>query len=162
MKHNRLIFWFFLLVFIGPWASAHVIYVMRDKFTFKTLETGTLLSPPIQAQSLPFFDATWLGKWQIVYIEPINCNAGCQTLMSMLTKIHAALGKEKYRVQYQIISTRETELVPPNILAPDNIALIDPRGWLIMHYPSHSDPHGILKDLRRLLMYSHDGQSNSI
>lgn len=151
-KYCRLTPWLLFLVFFGPWLTAQVIYAKRDQLTFKTLEKGTLVSPAIQARSLPFYDQAWLGKWQIVYMEDSNAHTKTD-IEPMLKQLHTALGKEKHRVTYQIISVQSISLRPP--LAPGEIALIDPRGWLMMHYPPDPDPIGMLKDIRRLLRYSH-------
>lgn len=161
-KYNRLTPWVLLLVFVGPWITAQIIYAKRDQLAFKTIETGILLSPPIQAQSLPFYDSSWLGKWQIVYMntentDATNNNVSYKAIVPMLNQLHAALGKEKYRVAYQIISAQYASSQNASVLAPGEIAIIDPRGWLIMHYPPNPDPIGILKDIRKLLRYSHGG-----
>lgn len=150
-RYNRLTPWLLLLVFIGPWVTAQIIYAKRDHLTFKTTQTGTLLSPPVQAQSLPFYDSTWLGKWQIVYMNTKQADMTTD-IIPMLKQLHLALGKDQHRVAYHIISAQNS-----SVLAPGEIAIIDPRGWLIMHYPPNPDPIGILKDIRKLLRYSHGG-----
>jgi hypothetical protein len=165
LKYNRLTPWLLLLVFFGPWLTAHVIYAKRDQFDFKTIETGIFLSPPIQAQSLSFYDSAWLGKWQIIYMNEVNNdnknnNVNHNTIAPILNQLHRALGKEKHRVAYQIIpaqysSLQKTSLQHASLLAPGKIILIDPHGWLIMHYPPGSNPIDVLKDMRRLLKYSH-------
>lgn len=146
-KYLRLTPWLLLLVFVGPWLTAQIIYAKRDQLTFKTIETGTLLSPPIKAESLPYYNANWLGKWQLVYIGTENK----PEMLAMLKQIREALGKEKHRVSYQLITT------PAQSTLTDNTALllIDPRGWVIMRYPANPNPIGVLKDFRRLLRYSH-------
>ena len=152
-KHNKFITSALILVFILPLVAAHLLYATRDHFTFKTTESGKLFSPPIHVQSFPFFNNTFLGKWQIIYISSIPCNASCQTMMSTLEKIHSALGKEKYRVEYRMV------MAPKNmqILPEGDIAIVDPQGWLIMHYPVQSDLKGLLRDMRQLLRLSHVG-----
>lgn len=150
-KYHRLTPWLLCLVFFIPWMSAQVIYAMRDRLQFNTVQTGTLLSPPVQAQSLPFYDSAWLGKWQIVYINTQEATVNAQ-ILPMLKQLHLALGKEQHRVAYQIIPTQKCSL-----LTAGEIAIIDPQGWLMMQYPPNSNPIGILKDIRKLLRYSHGG-----
>lgn len=149
--YKRLTPWLLLLVFIGPWVTAQIIYAKRDQLTFHTTETGTLLSPPVQAQSLPFYDSAWLEKWQIVYMSTEKTDKNTE-IVPMLKQLHLALGKDQHRIAYQIISTQNS-----SVLEPGEIAIIDPRGWLMMRYPSNPDPIGILKDIRKLLRYSHGG-----
>ncbi len=151
-QKSRATGWILLLVFIGPWVTAHVVYALREQFSFNTVEKGELLSPPIQAQSLPFFDAAWLGKWQILYFTPAECDASCQTLMPKLKQLHRALAKDQHRVEYRSIQTSGTPL-----LNATDIAIVDPNGWIMMRYSADIDPQLILKDLRRLLKYSHVG-----
>ncbi len=38
--------------------------------------------------------------------------------------------------------------------AGQRIALIDPRGNLMMRFPQNTDPKGVVKDLQKLLKYS--------
>lgn len=146
-QYHRLTPWLLLLVFVGPWLTAQIIYAKRDQLTFKTVETGTLLSPPIEAKSLPYYDANWLGKWQLIYIGTDNK----PEMLAMLKQLKEALGKEQHRVAYQIISAQSTAIQDASLF------IIDPRGWLILQYPANPNPIGVLKDLRRLLRYSHGG-----
>ncbi len=150
-KYHWLTPWLLLLVFFGPWLAAQLIYAKREQLTFQTLEKGILVSPAIPVQSLAFYDSAWLGKWQIIYMDaqnlPIKTN-----IEPLLKQLHCALGKEKHRVSYQIITTKDTSL---QYLAPGEIALIDPHGWLMMRYLPNADPVDMLKDIRRLLRHSH-------
>ncbi len=150
-RYHRLTPWLLFLVFFGPWLTAQIIYAKREQLTFKTLERGMLVSPAIQVQSLPFYDSAWLGKWQIVYLSTENPDENTK-ITPVLNQILKAVGKEKHRVAYQIISAQN---ISSQYLTPGEIALIDPRGWLVMHYRPNADPIGILKDIRRLLRYSH-------
>jgi len=151
-KRHRLSTGFLIAIFMGPLVAAHVLYAWRDNLNFKTTQTGTFLSPPLSAQSLPFFDTTFLGKWQLIYLRPKTCDTPCQNLMASLPQIHMALGKEKHRVKYRTLSANVD--LP---LKVGEIAIIDPQGWIIMHYPANSDLKGLLRDLRQLLRLSHVG-----
>jgi len=151
-KKNKITPWILIFVFAGPLVTAQLLYIFRDHFHFSTLETGTLLSPPLSVQTLPGFEAAFLGKWQLIYIRPEPCDTQCESLTPPLKQIHLAVGKENYRVEYRSLSAQD---IP--VLKPGDIALIDPAGWLIMQYPQHANPRGIVKDLRRLLGISHAG-----
>ena len=106
------------------------------------------------------FFGHWLTE-QLIYMAPQNDHD--TDVIPMLNQLHKALGKDKHRVAYQIIATKGALKQHPSakevfnlvLLAPGEIALIDPRGWLMMHYPANPDPIGMLKDIRRLLRYSH-------
>lgn len=153
VRHNKLTVAFLVLIFVGPIVVAHALYHFRTHIHFNTLEKGQLFSPPLPATSLPFFNASFLGKWQLIHISNENCQPDCQA-PEILDRIHRAIGKEKHRVEYRSVS-----LLPESssALTPGSINIIDPKGWLIMHYPSPVDPQGILKDIKRLLRFSHAG-----
>ncbi len=151
-KHNKITLWLLMLVFVGPSLIAATLYLYREHLQFKTVEKGQILSPPIDSQTLPFFKTEYLGKWQLIYVSPTKCDTQCETSLATLKQIQTATGKEQPRVEYRGIPA---PLIP--ILKPGDIAIIDPRGWLMMQYPSPADPLGILKDLKRLLRLSHVG-----
>jgi len=144
--------WILVLLFALPIVAAQGLYFFRDHFSFNTVETGTLLSPPLATETFSFFDPTTTGKWQLVYIQPNTCDRQCQSTLTDLKRIHAALGKESHRILCRTIPNPELPL-----LAPGALAVIDPQGWLILHYASSHRPMGIIKDLQRLLKLSHAG-----
>lgn len=154
----RKIGYLLVLVFVGPLLAAQLLYAFRNHFTFNTLETGTLLSPPISAQTLPGFEKAFLGKWQLIYLKPQSCDLHCQNTSPPLEQIHRALGKEKNRVEYRSIAFQNPSGAEkkPTLQSGDCI-LIDPAGWLMMQYSPEANPRGIVKDLRRLLSLSHAG-----
>jgi hypothetical protein len=141
-----------ILVFALPFVAAQSLYWFRDSISLKTLETGTLLTPPLQTQVFSFFDPNTRGKWQLIYIKPTVCDANCTLALSNLNRIHAALGKDRPRLVCRTLS--QTDL---SSLSPGELAVIDPQGWLILQYAAHSRPMGIIKDLQRLLKFSHVG-----
>lgn len=146
-RQNRLTPYFLVLVFVGPVLAATVLYLLRDTVHFKTTQSGELLSPPIDSKMLSFFDPALLGKWQFIYVGSKTCDKACEITLSSLNIIQTALGKEKYRVQIRTVFSGD---LPSHILQ-DGIGIIDPKGWLMMYYPPHSDFKGILRDMRRLL-----------
>jgi len=141
-----------ILLFALPFVAAQGLYWFRDNLSLKTLETGTLLTPPLQTQAFSFFDPSTTGKWQLIYIKPPVCDANCTQTLLDINRIHAALGKDRPRLVCRTLS--QTDL--PS-LSPGELAVIDPQGWLILQYAVHSRPMGIIKDLQRLLKFSHVG-----
>ncbi len=152
IKANKVTAWILVLLFALPFTGAHLLYIYQDHFTFRTLETGQLLTPPIQTEALPFYDSSLLGKWQLIYVSPSQCDTSCQTSVDDLNRLHLALGKEYARVTHRSIPATQ---VPP--LSSGEMAIIDPQGWLILRYPPQTQLKGILKDLERLLRFSHLG-----
>jgi len=151
-KHNLWVLYFLIFLFVGPIIAAHLLYAFKDHFNFKTMHTGQLLSPAVSPDSLPFFKTSFLGKWQLLYLGHTHCEPECK-IPTVLDKIYLALGKEKHRVAYHSVPFQKTS----SPLTPGSIIVLDPRGWLILQYPSNSDPKGIVKDIRRLLRVSHGG-----
>jgi len=141
-----------MLLFALPLVAAQGLYWFRDSIPLKTLETGTLLTPPLQTNILSFFDPTTKGKWQLIYIKPAVCDANCTQALSDINRIHASLGKDRPRLVCHTLSQTDLPL-----LSPGELAVIDPQGWLILQYAVHSRPMGIIKDLQRLLKFSHVG-----
>lgn len=152
IQWNAFIPWILVLLFALPFLGSYALYTLRHHFIFNTLEAGQLLSPPIQTQHLPFFEATLLGKWQLIYIQPDLCEVNCKSSISNLNAIYLSLGKESQRVKQRTVPATQFHL-----LKPGEMALIDPQGWLILRYSPTADPKGILKDLQRLLRFSHVG-----
>ena len=50
--------------------------------------------------------------------------------------------------------TRQFDVRSTSSRAQSGVYLVDPLGNLIMRYPAHADPDGMLDDLTRLLRYS--------
>lgn len=142
-----------LLIFLGPLFGAYCLFYFQDKIDFKSMCHGTLISPPLQSEILSLHEKKLLGKWQMVFVIPDICDDTCKQSQQMLHSIQLALGKEKSRVETRHI---------PMAFAPMNfekqgLFIIDPKGWVILHYPSLSNPKGVLKDMERLLRYSQIG-----
>jgi len=151
-KQNKLSAYILIIVFVGPLIVAYVLFALRNTLHFKTIQTGTLISPPVASATLSFFDPKYLGKWQIVYLSPAVCDMDCQTFKTSLEKIHFALGKERHRVKNRSFSGTST-----TPFKTGDILMIDPQGWLIMQYPPSADLKGLLRDVRQLLRLSHAG-----
>lgn len=139
-----------LLTFIIPIAVAYCLYGLKHPLHFKTTENGALLSPPILATTLPFFKSDFLGKWQLIYVAPSADNHLKHPMPAHFLQINAALGKEKTKIDYQVVCSHTIPL-----LKEGQVAIMDPNGWLMMHYPPNTYPPKILKDIRRLLKKNH-------
>lgn len=155
-----------VLLFIVPFLLASMLYGFRHSLTFKIRPKGILLDPPVLATSLPFLTDLELepGKWQLIYIAPKICNAECNQQLKVLKNIHISLGKDQDRLILKKLN--HSTLSKHNISSrssfsrANSVVIIDPKGWVMMHYPNtilNQSPKGILEDLRRLLKYSHTG-----
>lgn len=137
-----------------PFLSAHFLYAFRHMFSLNTVQHGEFLLPPLDSTTLGLPNSTHSGKWQLIYIRSKNGGTHCDEQWQTLKNVHIALGKEQSRVVYHsLTSTQTTSLWQEN-----SIWIVDPRGWVIMHYPPPiKNAKGILEDMRRLLRFSHVG-----
>lgn len=153
-KGGQLTALFLLLIFMGPLIAAHVMFAYRDKIHFKTTQIGTLCSPAISTQNLAFAKTSTasLGKWQLIYISNDATETAVEDspMWPILKQIHLALGKEKHRVRVNIVDSKD---IP--VLKAGQLAIIDPKGFIVLYYSEDCHPPGILKDLRQLLRVSH-------
>jgi hypothetical protein len=155
---------------------------------------GDLIDPPrplhfppmLTWQNKPFSETELRGKWSLLYVAPTPCSEQCVAQIYLIRQIHAALGKEKGRVQRILLTAKNPEGVwldaiqrdyPELIIlvrpleaatqiaaqlavpgkAGSGIYLIDPQGNAMMHYAPGVSPGGLHKDLLQLLKYSWAG-----
>lgn len=118
-------------VFVMPALAAAYVLLFTDCKDLTTVQHGDLIRP-----AQPAIAGTYApNKWNILYSDANDAN--------ILNNLQIALGKERDRVT--IVQSAEQA----------GVMLIDPNGMYIMHYPQPVDMRGLLKDLRRLLKYSH-------
>lgn len=155
------------LIFVLPFFLGSLLFIFRDDFSFHTTTQGELLSPDLAHKVLGGSADTFLGKWNLVYFSPSDCDATCQEKKKILTNIHLALGKDGPRVRLQSLpyeslmnDTNKMNAIKGSIqgTSEGSILIIDPRGWLVLHYPpSKFYAKAVLDDLRRLLRFSYVG-----
>lgn len=175
-----------LIISILPLIASWFLYHNHRLFQLKTLNHGTLVSPPLTSQDLAM-NQNSPKKWQIVYMPNHCCNADCEKKMFTLHQLRKALGKDRDRVnltlavdqtcplrdshdfqellltseQYQhwqkAFQQRDTKFRLQNDVVTNKIYLIDPIGNLFMYYSDITDPMNILKDLNKVLEVSQIG-----
>lgn len=155
-----------MLVFLAPWVYAHIAFHFPKTFPVKTIEHGMLLKNPIPLENLGITEGEFKGRWQFLYLSPKRCEKACLQQLNLLNNIHIALGKDQSRVNlrlvpmHQIKSTRiANKSGLKNGIEAGSLWIIDPNGFLIMHYPAKTlesslAAKGILDDARRLVRYS--------
>jgi hypothetical protein len=146
-----------MLLFITPFLTAYFILQDIDPLKLRTVQHGEFLfDTDIQFDLLQDFDGTILqsenlsNKWRVIYLQPQPCDAQCTAAKKVLRNVHAALGKDRTRVIFA-----SGQMFNGNLDANPNILIIDPLGHCVMYYTAQHKPSGLLKDLRRLLKYSH-------
>ncbi len=133
-------------VFLAPAVGAGYLLFFGQKINFNSSQYGTLIQHPPHIGLV-----TADQKWHVVYVTPEICNDDCEQQKLKLHKVHTALGAESHRVN--IITLNKHQL--PLEIATNSVLIVNPRGLYIMHYEASSDHMGLLKDLRKLLKYSH-------
>lgn len=121
-----------IVVFISPALGSYYILYVSGKVHAPTKQHGILQQPatPVGLNSIiP-------EKWNVLYSDQAN--------KPSFTKLHIALGANQDRV-----------VISQDTLSASGAMIVDPQGMYILHYPEPLDMSGMLKDLRRLLKYSH-------
>ena len=140
---------------------------------------GTLLQPPVDLRQSPPRRAdggpyAWnpaARTWRILAAAPESgCGADCAQVLAQLDKVWRLFGHNADRVQVLWLGALPAaapplpELVPlqedaalraalPQAAAPSGVSLyvVDPNGFVILHYPPGADPAGLREDVARLL-----------
>lgn len=163
---NKGTFWLVWGVGFIPMALAMVMYFGQVGIPQAKTNHGDLLSPGEELKDWEIEDAAgeqWVygGDWQLL-LTYNTCNAACDSWKEVLPNLHLALGKERDRVQWHMVSglppVDNRMLVSEHIEAiGEGIWVADPLGNLVMRYPLEQAPRGLLKDLKRLLKLSKIG-----
>lgn len=176
-NRNRLLL---VLVVVMFFASFGIAYVMRmgGWEPSQTRNFGELLSPPGDLRELTLVRADgqphpWRPldrNWRVLVVAPEGCGEYCTTLTDHLQRVWHGLGRKAAHLEVLWVgelpqdATVFRALTPmqpsdallaalPDAAAPGNVPvwLVDPSGFLVMHYPHGADPSGIRRDLSRLL-----------
>lgn len=127
------------------------------------------------------------GKWTLVYVGSGDCDARCREALTLMRQTRLALNDDMTRVQRLFLVTKEccddaylgaehagllialldddaksvesvfADATPEPLAEAGRIYIVDPLGNLMMSYPRDAEPKGLLKDLKKLLKFSHIG-----
>ncbi|NNM14639.1 MAG: hypothetical protein HKO58_09950 [Gammaproteobacteria bacterium] len=185
-KRGRRLFLLMFVIFFGPFLLAALAknfgwFVQQD-----TVNYGTLLEPSVQVtdaslQSSRNDQAVQLReKWSLVVSLPAGCADECIKTLREIEAIHLLLNRDIQRVQLLLIDDMDVEVgvythelqnnpaleivrkefsqaVPHDAHGLQGTYLVDPKGFLVMHYPQILESKKLQKDLKRLLKYSRIG-----
>lgn len=140
---------------------------------------GELLQPPVDAGGLDLVleaDARWQWKnrenrWTALVRVPADCRQACWDRVAMLPRVRQSLGRhaprlplllveatvpdaQRARLRPLVAAAASSALPAPLRREPKALPelwLVDPHGYLILHYPEGFDPNRLRKDLGRLL-----------
>ena len=122
-----------------------------------TRNYGELLKPAVQLpEGLRPVEAE-IGQWALVHFYREDCGE-CEELNEALGRVRESLGRhqEKLYAGAQRINSWPDAL--PELDQAHWLYVVDPNGFLVLHYERDADLSGIRKDLDRLLKYSKVGE----
>lgn len=121
------------------------------------------------------------GHWTLVAVDAGGCGPDCEKKLWKIRQVRRTQGKEMGRVERvwliddgqtpaaRMVSEHEgmwfvtggTDAAVRALPAPksprDHIYLVDPLGNVMLRFPPHAEPKGMVKDITRLLKYSRVG-----
>lgn len=184
-----LLFLLFAAPFILAWLAFH--FWKPSSFTNK----GMLLNPVVQLADTPtrmeaagVSTKKWSelealnGKWVLLHVGDLPCDAACEARLVDMRQVHAALGKNQPRVQRAFIvrrgaldpafAARVPDLIwiggpevnaalakalPEGQPVGELLFIVDPLGNVMMRHGPGADLKGVVKDMERLLKASRIG-----
>ena len=116
---NRLPLILVSAIFILPVVIAWIWFFSGAASGNKTVNNGTLITPPLQLSQLKLMQANGSpyaakqlnGKWILMYLSPTPCEKRCQTTLYNMRQIRRATGKEMMRIQRVILTFQDN---PPD------------------------------------------------
>lgn len=130
------------------------------------MNRGDLVPPGAELEEWEIEDAAgkqwvYVGDWHLLLTYE-DCDSVCDSWKSILPSLHQALGRERDRVQWHLVSDHPA--ATEKILVSGQIDTIgaavwvaDPLGNLVMRYPLDRSPRDLLLDLKRMLKLSKIG-----
>ncbi len=175
VQRSRMMLIMLVLVFALPAMIAKLV-LMNGWYQAGVTNRGEWFPPQTYLQNYnqtnPFLNKTW----QLVYLQPQDCQALCQQELHLLNQSYQALGKYRQRVTPVVWHQGSPDMpqdamahlmMSPelqSLVAPGDFVIVDPLGQVIMKY-SHQDQEtplwqlgkNMLADLRKLLKLSRVG-----
>lgn len=167
---------YIILCFLIPLILAILQYRGYVSGFDKKKNYGQLVTPPylldkdafIHVKGDPFLFSS--GKWH-VYLVFQDAKHIDKLLLDQLKRIQLALGRDLHRVVVRVIfnspkltddinklNEAENIFIAKEFAALKNgLYVVDPKGWVILHYPEAWKNTEVYKDLRRLLDVSQIG-----
>ncbi|ABZ74829.1 conserved hypothetical protein [Shewanella halifaxensis HAW-EB4] len=166
-----------LLAFALPVIAAKLV-LSFNLYQGGVTNKGQLLDTDISYQSLAMVNPQ-PHEWQLLYQLPNHCDAVCKDRLYILQQSHVALGRNQDRVHTIIMINEHSDTaaldssdfvtaIPSKalsqLLAQQELVIVDPLGSLVMSYPIAADHQSqimqgkaLVADLRKLLKLSRIG-----
>jgi len=157
--------------FLGTPLLAALWYAYGDAGQGAKLNRGTLVDPPRRIAG-----AVALGledRWALVVAAPSGCETPCRATLVMLRQVRASFGPDVGRIARLLVAPDGATLAAehPDLrvlapgeaaallaalgpLAPDQAAVVDPQGFVMLTYAPGTGPADVKSDLKRLLKNS--------
>lgn len=169
-----------LLALLGmailPLAVAMLSYFGGIGVPAGRVNTGELIATRTSVESWQLNDLNgehWQGQgsWQLLLVVE-RCEADCQAWQHTLGQLKKALGRDRQRVEQQLVlplavlgdetaqlRINARDLLVSAVATPENrgVWLADPLGNLVLRYRLDQPAEDLLKDLKRLLKVSNVG-----
>lgn len=160
-----------VLAFMTPFLTA--VYLRFSGWQpGSTRNHGDLLAPPLPMQAVGAQQAdgkpwAWENtdyRWTLLAQLPAACDQACEELLTVLPKVRQTLSRHAHRLPQFVLAPAEargdalpalalTDALPELQAAVTGVEvwLVDPHGYLVLHYPAGFDPNGLRRDLSRLI-----------
>lgn len=161
------------LVFLLPFVLAVILRFGGWQPT-QTRNFGVLLDPPQSMQALRAERAdggVWAFEnqdhhWSLLLRRPQDCDAACVAQLSVLPNVRTSMGRHQGRITlFDLVDGGDAPTAgfealrlvdtPPDLLrtVPSGVEvwLVDPHGYLVLHYPAGFEARELRLDLGRLI-----------
>lgn len=173
-------------LFAVPMLAAWIAYFGWHPDKHKNYGTLLAVKPLSQADGAlldgtPLKLETLQGKWLMVYVGESACDAACAKQLYYIRQSRISLGKDQERVErlwvvtdsgtpdpkllkshaglrvWQATEPAFVRQFPMQHAGAHHVYLVDPLGNLMLRFPEHPDPKGMIKDMKLLLKASQIG-----
>lgn len=159
------------IAFLSPFLAAVVMRFGGWQPT-STRNFGDLIQPPIpmgEVSALRGADGTpWVFEntehhWSMLVKIPEPCDVACTAQLDLVRNVGVSMGRHRSRISIWQIGGVGVEAfdplrlegaLPEALTAPTTapeVWLVDPHGYLVLHYPAGFEPRGLRRDLGRLI-----------
>lgn len=137
-----------------------------------TRNYGELLQPPLpmhEVSATASDGSAWVWenqeqRWTLLARVGSACDEACARTLALLPNVRTALGRHAGRLPQFMVGSAPADApfanlqlgsVPAPLVQPLAAGveawLVDPHGYLVLHYPAGFDPNGLRRDLSRLI-----------
>ncbi len=102
-----------LMVFVGPFVMAYLLFYSGYHFSAKPVNHGQLINPPVNINRLVFRTvkgralpvSSLHGKWLMAYFAPHTCDKLCEINLYNMRQVRKALGRNQEKVDRLLLAT---------------------------------------------------------